>query len=162
MLQYASENILSDFAYFTLFLSPFPFSQKESFYAKKDRPLFVATCPVFRFVSDKKKLLLVRFRRYDFFTVVVIAILAYRVRDLHLVALRALNERRARRLKVCKSGIRSLFGLFTLGNCHYLSTSLRLIFLFFRLRFVRNPFAFLIAKQCVRHGEHSGVLHAFA
>ena len=66
-----------------------------------------------------ENLLLLFILAYDFFAVVVTAVFANGVRDFQLVAMRAFYQRSRRRLEVCKPGIGSLFGLFTLGYCHF-------------------------------------------
>lgn len=57
-----------------------------------------------------------------FFFVVVAAITANSVRFFKHMTMRALYKRRSRSLIVCKSLVRSAFGLFSLGYCH-LNTS---------------------------------------
>ena len=73
-----------------------------------------------RFSEDKKsvKHLLCLFLRNDFLAVIVAAILADAVRDLQLVAMRALYERSRRRLVVGKTLVRSALRLLCLGDCH--------------------------------------------
>ena len=62
------------------------------------------------------------FLRNDFFSVVVTAALADLMRDFQHVAMRALYERFRMRLIVRKTFARSAFRLFSLGDCHVLTS----------------------------------------
>ena len=74
-------------------------------------PLSIVACSVLGF-----------FLRDDFLPVVIAAVLADAVRNLQLVAVRALDKRRSRCLIVCKTLVRSALGLFSLGDCHNITS----------------------------------------
>ena len=74
-------------------------------------PLSIVACSVLGF-----------FLRDDFLPVVITAVLADAVRNFQLMAVRALDKRRSRCLIVCKTLVRSALGLFSLGDCHNITS----------------------------------------
>ncbi len=109
----------------------------------------------FAFLILMKNLVLCLFLSDNFLAVVKTAVFANSVGFLHLVAMRALNERRRRSLIVSKALIRSALRLFTLGNCHFISP----LFLIF---FVVGRSAVLAAKKPRGHVKQHRVAQKFA